>query len=311
MLGSRARAAFPLSVLLCLVVGLFVTACQPSGGSSSTSGSGSTVDAAKKAIQNTGSDTMLNVAQAWSEAYLKVKPGISVEISGGGSGVGIKDLIQGTVHIANCSRMIKSSERTQAIQNTGKEPQEFIVGYDGIGIYVHRDNPLTEITLGQLADIYKESGTTAKWSQLGVDSAKFCASDDIVRFSRQSNSGTYQYFRAAVLAKGDFKLGSNDLHGSKDVVEAVGTTACGIGYSGMGYKTDHVSFLGVAQAAGEIPYQPTTENVLNGNYAIARPLLMYTLGEPTGEIKEYLDWIFSPAGQKILEENGYVPLKSK
>jgi phosphate transport system substrate-binding protein len=304
MQGSRIHGALTAQLFACVMVTLLVSACSPKSDEGGNTETGS-------AIQNTGSDTMVNVAQAWAESYRKVKSSVSVEVSGGGSGAGIKDLIQGTVHIANCSRAMKASERQQAIANNpGREPKEYTVGYDGIGVYVHKDNPLETITLAQLADIYKEGGTITKWSELGVDASKFCSSDTIVRFSRQSNSGTYQFFREAVLAKGDFKLGSNDLHGSKDVVEAVGTTPCSIGYSGMGYKTDHVKFVNVAKKDGEPASAPTAETVLSEAYPIARPLLMYTLGEPTGEVKTYLDWIFSPDGQVILEENGYVPLET-
>jgi phosphate transport system substrate-binding protein len=127
--------------------------------------------------------------------------------------------------------------------------------------------------------------------------------------SRQSNSGTYHYFREALLGKArDFKLGSRDLHGSKDVVELVERTPCAIGYSGMGYATDHVKKLKIAKKAGEPAYEPTVETALNGMYPIARPLYMYSLGQPTGQIKEYLQWIYTDEGQKIVAESGYVPL---
>jgi phosphate transport system substrate-binding protein len=133
--------------------------------------------------------------------------------------------------------------------------------------------------------------------------------DEIILLSRQSNSGTYYYFREAVLGKGhDFKLGSRDMHGSKDVVELVSKTPAAIGYSGMGYATPDVKMLRVAKKAGDKAYAPTVENTLNHTYPIARPLFMYTLGEPSGAVKKYLDWIHSEAGQKIVVQSGYVPL---
>ena len=268
-------------------------------------------EAAQVTIKNKGSDTIVNLAQAWAEMYTDVSSSASIEVSGGGSGTGVAALINGTVDIANCSRQIKPKELEQATQNTGKVPQEFIVGYDALAVYVHHDTPLDKITIPQLADIYGEGGTISKWSDLGI-SHNNCPSDEIIRISRQSNSGTYFYFREALLGKSsDFKLGSLDLHGSKDVVEVIGRTPCAIGYSGMGYATSHVKMLEVAAADGAPYYAPNLENVLAKTYPIARPLYMYSLGEPTGEVKAYLDWILSEEGQKIVEKLGFVPLSSK
>lgn len=259
-------------------------------------------------IKNKGSDTMVNLAQAWAETYSGISDTVSVEVSGGGSGTGVAALINGTVDIANCSRQIKPKEKEEAEKNTGKEPIEFIVGYDALAVYVHKDNPINKITIPQLAEIYGEDGRLRKWNQLGIANAG-CRSDKIIRISRQSNSGTYFYFREALLGKErDFESGSLDLHGSKDVVEVIGRTLCAIGYSGMGYATDHVKMLEVATALDQPYYSPNLENVIAKTYPIARPLYMYSLGEPTGEAKAYLDWILSNKGQKIVEELGFVPL---
>jgi len=261
----------------------------------------------KTVIQNTGSDTMVNLAQAWAEEYANVAPGVSVEVSGGGSGTGIAALENGTVDIANSSRTVEPQEAEIARKNTGKEPKEYMVGYDALAVYVNKANPIEEITLAQLADIYAEGGKVTKWSEMGVTMP--AGADEIIRISRQSNSGTYAYFREAVLGKGhDLKLGSRDMHGSKDVVELVSKTPSAIGYSGMGYATPGVRMLRVARKAGDTAWAPTVENTLNQTYPIARPLLMYTLGEPTGEVKAYLDWVHSPAGQAIVRATGYVPL---
>ena len=265
----------------------------------------------KTVIQNAGSDTMVNLAQAWAEDYAGVESTVSVEIFGGGSGTGIAALINGTVDIANSSRQMKPEELERAEQNTGKRPVEFVVGYDALAVYVHRDNPLDEISIKQLAQIYGEKGNLTQWTQLGINHTA-CASDEIIRISRQSNSGTYYYFREALLGSTqDFKLGSRDLHGSKDVVDLVGSTPCTIGYSGMGYATEKVKMLKIAVKEGDTAYPPTLETGLYGTYPIARPLYMYTLGEPTGEIKTYIDWVFSEVGQEIVEKNGYVPLQKE
>lgn len=261
-------------------------------------------------IKNKGSDTMVNLAQAWAEAYTNISDTVSVEVSGGGSGTGVAALINGTVDIANCSRQVKEKEKQQAIENTGKEPIEYIVGYDALAVYVHKENPLDKITITQLAEIYGEDGNIIKWDQLGIANSG-CSSDRIIRISRQSNSGTYFYFREALLGKErDFELGSLDLHGSKDVVEVIGRTPCAIGYSGMGYATDHVKMLKVSKGKNEPYFAPNLDNVIAKTYPIARPLYMYSLGEPIGVAKEYLDWILSPVGQKIVEELGFVPLSS-
>lgn len=272
--------------------------------------SGTQNESGQSIIKNKGSDTMVNLAQAWAEAYSGVSDTVSVEVSGGGSGTGVAALINGTVDIANCSRQVKDKEKQQALENTGKEPIEYIVGYDALAVYVHKENPLKRITIPQLADIYGEDGEIIKWDQLGIANSG-CKSDKIIRISRQSNSGTYFYFREALLGKErDFELGSLDLHGSKDVVEVIGRTPCAIGYSGMGYATDHVKMLDIATASDEPYYAPNLENVIAKTYPIARPLYMYSLGEPSGEAKAYLDWILSAEGQKIVEELGFVPLES-
>ena len=281
----------------------FLTGC-----SSNSHGNSEPLRTKRSIIKNKGSDTMVNLAQAWAEEYTDVSATISVEVSGGGSGTGVAALINGTVDIANCSRQIKEKEKQQAIENTGKEPIEFIVGYDALAVYVHKDNPITQVTISQLAEIYGEKGQVMKWNQLGVANSG-CKSDKIIRISRQSNSGTFFYFREALLGKNrDFELGSLDLHGSKDVVEVVGRTPCSIGYSGMGYATDHVKMLKVAIDDNAPYYAPNLDNVIAKTYPIARPLYMYSLGVPEGAAKVYLDWILSDDGQKIVEKLGFVPL---
>ena len=294
--------------LTLLIYGSVIIGCSPTN--SNNNNNVATKGGAHVTIKNKGSDTMVNLAQAWAEKYIGVTSAASVEVSGGGSGTGVAALINGTVDIANCSRQIKPKELEQATQNTGKAPQEFIVGYDALAVYVHHDTPIDKITIPQLAEIYGEDGTITLWSHLGIQNSA-CPSDKIIRISRQSNSGTYFYFREALLGKDrDFELGSLDLHGSKDVVEVIGRTPCAIGYSGMGYATPDVKMLEIATAPSEPYYAPNLENVLAKSYPIARPLYMYSLGEPIGEVKAYLDWILSAEGQKIVQQLGFVPLES-
>lgn len=261
----------------------------------------------KTVIQNKGSDTMVNVAQVWAEEYGLVAPDVEVEVSGGGSGVGIAALLKGAVDIANASRDIKPEEVQQAAKNTGKAPQGFIVGYDALAVYVHKDNPLSEVTVEQLAQIFAEGGPVTRWSQIGVK-IPGVTDDTIVRVSRQSSSGTYEFFREHVLGQRDFKQGSRDLNGSKEVVELVGSTLTAIGYSGMGYATPAVKKLKLAAKAGAPAYEPSVGSVTNKTYPLARSLHLYTLGEAQGPVKKYIDWIMSEAGQKIVQDAGYVPI---
>lgn len=257
-------------------------------------------------IQNKGSDTLLNVAQAWAEAYAAVNPNVAVAVTGGGSGTGISAMINGTVDIANASRKMRDPE-IEAARANGVEPIEFIVGYDALAVYVHEDNPVGTLTLSQLKGIYGEGGALTRWSDLGVE-VPGCASDEIVLVSRQNNSGTYVYFREAVLGDDtEYKLGSRDMHGSKDVVDLVENTPCAIGYSGLAYATEHVAMPCIASDEGGDCVEPTIASAVDGSYPIARPLMMYTAGEPLGAVKDYMDWILSTEGQCVIFERGYAP----
>jgi len=216
-------------------------------------------------------------------------------------------LEKGAVDIASASRNIKREEIEQTKKNTGKEPKEFIVGYDALAVFVHKDNPLGKISLEKLSGIFIEGGALTRWSQLGVR-IPGVKDDRIVLVSRQSSSGTYSFFRERVLHKKDFRLGSLDMNGSKEVVELVSNTKTAIGYSGMGYATEDVKMLCVSIHESDTAIPPTMENALKKKYPLARSLLMYTLGEPAGDGKDFIDWILSKAGQTIVKDNGYVPL---
>ncbi len=228
-------------------------------------------------IQMKGSDTMVNVAQVWAEEYGTAAPDVEVEVSGGGSGVGIAALIKGAVDVATASRDHKPSETEQAVKNTGKRPVGLTVGYDALAVYVHKDNPMTEITFEQLAQIFAVGGTVTRWSQLGITLPEV-ADDEIARVSRQSSSGTYEFFREHVLDEKDFKLGSRDMNGSKEVVELIANTKTAIGYSGMGYATPEVKMLRVARVSGEPAVEPSVASALDKTYPLARSLQLYTLG---------------------------------
>ena len=285
-----------------LAVAIMITGCGGSGDNGSTKGED------ESAIRIEGSDTMVNLAQAWAERYQESNSSVEIEVSGGGSGVGIKSLISGQADMANASRKMKDSEKTRAKEELGKDPVELIVGRDALAVYVHKDNPIDEISLAQLKAIYADGGNITNWSDIGITMPEGTA-DEITRVSRQNNSGTYAYFRESVLDEEDFKLGSIDQSGSKDVVALVSTTLNSIGYSGMGYATPDVKMLKIKSSDDGEAVEPNAENVINNTYPIARPLHIYTIGEATGNVKEYLDWIMSDAGQAVVTEMGYVPVK--
>jgi phosphate transport system substrate-binding protein len=269
---------------------------------------------AREMIQNKGSDTLVNVAQAWAEIYPKSHPDVIIAVSGGGSGTGIAAMINGTVDIANASRKMKSKELKKA-KSMGQNPIEHVVGYDALAVYVHGNNPAKSFSITQLARVFGRGGDATKWSDLGLK-VPGCKSDKIVVVSRQNNSGTYAYFKKAVLKtaakagvikKGSFRQGTLDMHGSKDVVDLVEKTPCAIGYSGLAYVTDHVKMVCIASTDGGACVNPSVATASDRSYPIARPLFMYTNGEPKGAIKGYMDWILSDAGQCILKDKGYAP----
>lgn len=258
-------------------------------------------------IQNRGSDTLVNVAQIWAEAYYKVDPKVAIAVSGGGSGTGFASLIDGTADIANSSREIRWIEKSQA-QNNGRDPVEFIVGYDALVVFVNKANPLNTISLEKLDGFYGESGKIDHWDQLGVK-VPGCTGQDIIRVGRENNSGAYAYFREEVLKNMDYKNGSMDMGGSKAVTDLVEKTPCAIGYSGLAYDNDHVKMLCISSKEGDKCIEPSEKTPSDKSYPIARLLFMYTNGTPTGEVKKYLDWILSDAGQCIIKKKGYAPVR--
>ena len=246
---------------------------------------------------------------------LKGENGVSQFVQSGGWMEGVMN-INFSSHAAYMEHLLvklekglKDKEVKQA-QEKGIEPKEHVVGFDALAVFLHKDNPAVNLTIDQLKAIYGEGGALEKWSDLGL-TVPGCPSDEIVRVSRQNNSGTYVYFKEAVLGKtGEYKLGSRDMHGSKDVVDLVLNTPCAIGYSGLAYATDEVKLGCIIAEEGKDCVLPSTATALDGTYPIARPLFMYTAGEPTGNTKTYLDWILSDTGQCIIAEKGYAPIRN-
>jgi phosphate transport system substrate-binding protein len=290
----------PIVCLLFLVVSCIVAGCapaQPVGDKPQP--------VASQSIENMGSDTLVNLALAWAEAYMHLRPDVRISVTGGGSGTGIAALINGTVDIANASREMKLEELNAARAN-GIIPKEFTVARDAIAIVVHPSNPVTALTLQQLSDIYTDRITN--WSQVGGENRP------IVLLSRESNSGTYVYFLENVVRLGDSKsqlLFSPDtllMPSSEGISAEVRQNPNAIGYDGLGYVTADQKTLAVAAGVGSRPVLPSAETVNQGTYPISRPLYMYAAGEPTGAIKDYLDWIQND-GQAMVTVLGFVPLR--
>ena len=261
-------------------------------------------DSTSETITVAGSDTMLQVGLSWADAYKSVDPDVAVSVQGEGSSTGFKALIDDTAQIAHSSRQIKDSEAEKIKAARGADAIEHIVGWDGIAVYINEGNPVKSLSIAQLKEIWAEGGSISNWNQVGGPDL------EIKRFGRSNSSGTYGYFQKAVLGSGtEFKPGTSASPGSSAVVESCVTTPSAIGYSGMSYKTEHVGWLAISAEEGGEAVEPSIENVKAKKYPIARPLYIYTVGEPTGKAKEYLEWIKSEAGQKVVSEQGFVPYK--
>ena len=291
--------AVPLILLVSLLI---CSACGGSPGQTTPSAGTSAY------IQNKGSDTIVNLALAWAERYQTEHPDISISVTGGGSGTGIAALINGTVDIANASRAITADEIKQAKAN-GINPVQVVISRDAIAVVVNPQNPVRRLTLQQISDIY--SGKIDNWTGVGGDDRP------IVRLSRETNSGTHVYFLQTVIRLGDPKnttLFSTDtllLPSSEGIINEVRQNPNAIGYDGLGYIPPDLmnSVIAVAVDAGGAYVIPSITTVNNNSYPVSRDLYMYTNGQPTGAIKDYLNWILSPEAQKIVADLGFVPIK--
>ena len=261
---------------------------------------------ATQTIINKGSDTMVNLALAWAEAYTAQHPEVRISVTGGGTGTGIAALINGTVDIANASRAMEPEEVDEARAN-GIEPVEHIVAGDAIAVVVNPTNPVSALTIDQLSDIF--TGKITRWPEVGGEDRP------IVLLSRESNSGTHIYFLENVVRKGEkdnqsvFSPDTLLMPSSEGISAEIRQNPNAIGYDGLGYVTPDQKTINVARRAGEHYIPPSIETAKDGSYPIARVLYMYTNGQPTGIIRQYLDWIMSEDGQKIVEELGFVPLR--
>jgi phosphate transport system substrate-binding protein len=287
-----------LSAIIIFVL-LFSASCGPASSSTETAS-----DSPATYIENKGSDTIVNLALAWAERYQAEHPEVRISVTGGGSGTGIAALINGTVDIANASRKIKEEEIADA-QGNGIEPVEHIIARDAIAVIVNPQNPVSQLTLKQISDIY--SGKISNWSEVGGEDRP------IVRLSRETNSGTHVYFLETVLRLGNsddktlFSMDTLLLPSSEGIIAEVRQNPNAIGYDGLGYVPKDLKMIAIAEQEGGAYVLPSISTVNDKTYAIARDLYMYTDGEPTGIIKDYLDWILDSEAQEIVAELGFVP----
>jgi phosphate transport system substrate-binding protein len=257
-------------------------------------------------LENKGSDTMVNLALYWAEEYQKLHPEVRISVTGGGSGTGISSLINNTVDLANASRQIKSEEIESAKEN-GVDPIEYVVARDAIAVIVHPDNPINQLTLQEISDIY--TGIIDNWIQLGGEDRP------IVRLSRETNSGTHVYFLEEVIRLGNsddktiFSANTLLLPSSEGIIAEVRANRNAIGYDGLGYITEEVKVLGIAREEGLDYIFPSLSTVNDNLYAISRNLYIYAPGTPPTFVKEYLDWIMTSEGQKIVADLGFIPVK--
>jgi len=288
---------FILLVITSLTI-VFSTSCGPA------SSEGAASDSSATYIENKGSDTIVNLALAWAERYQSNHPEIRISVTGGGSGTGIASLINGTVDLANASRKIKEEEVEEAESN-GIDPVEHIIARDAIAVIVNPENPVSQLTLKQISDIY--SGKYSNWSEVGGEDRP------IVRLSRETNSGTHVYFLETVLRLGNsddktlFSMDTLLLPSSEGIIAEVRQNPNAIGYDGLGYVPDDLKMIAIAEEEGGAFVLPSIPTVNDKSYPIARDLYMYTDGQPRGIVKEYLDWILSAEAQEIVAELGFVP----
>ncbi len=288
------------TILILLMIGLVFLGigCTGSKNNEGPSQAGETPAGESKGIFLKGSDTILPLAQAEAEEFMVENPDKSVTVTGGGSGVGIAALIDGEVNIATASREMKTDE-IEAAKANGINPIEHTIAYDGISVVVNPSNPVSELTFGQLRGIY--NGSISNWKDVGGEDRP------IAVISRDSSSGTYEYFKEAILLGDEYRPDALTQPATGGVVWEVSQNPGAIGYIGVAYLDKSVKALNLN--AGNGSEAPTSENILSGAYPLSRPLYFYTNGEPTGLTKEFIDFVMSENGKSIISEVGYFPVQ--
>lgn len=257
-------------------------------------------------IQVKGSDTMVNLGQAWAEKFMQDNSGSFVAVTGGGSGTGIAALINSTCDVAETSRSLKKEEIKLA-QDRGVNPIEHIVASDGIAVVVNPSNPVSNLAMDELRGIFM--GIITNWKEVGGQDKR------IVILSREVNSGTHVFFKEHVLRRGkekgpeEFAPDALLMSSSQAIADEVAGNSNAIGYYGMGYISSKQKTIAVAKDEKSGYVSPTVENVISGKYPISRPLFLYTNGEAKGLVKKFIDFCFSKEGQGIVAKIDFVPIK--
>lgn len=255
---------------------------------------------AAKPVTIKGSDTMVIMNARLAEAYMARNPGKTIQVTGGGSGVGIAALINGTTDIAAASRPIKTSEIDKLKSRFAATGHATPIARDGLSVYLHTSNSVRELTLAQLRDIY--TGRITNWKDVGGKNAT------IILYSRENSSGTYTYFKDNVLMGKDYSPRAQTLQGTAAVVNAVANDPNGIGYGGAAYAKG-IRFAAVKKDAQSAAFEPNLTTIRSGQYPITRFLYLYTRTRPTAELKKFLDWCSSPEAQALVTKVGYYPVK--
>lgn len=293
---KRSIGSVGMSILLLamLAAGMMMSGC--SRGDDGAGGE-------KTFITIKGSDTMVHLVSTWAEEFMRVNPGIEVSVTGGGSGTGIAALLNGTTDICAASRMIQNKE-TEFASQKGIVPIEIVVARDGIVVVVNPANPVAELTIEQIGNIF--TGATQRWDQIGGGAEK------IEILSRESSSGTYVFFQKKVLDKMDYSQRAKLMPATSTIVQSVASNKNAIGYVGLGYAMaakEKIKILAIKADDSSAAVIPSEQTVRSGEYEIARPLRLYTNGQATGTVKKFIDFCLSSQGQEIVEQTGYVAVQ--
>lgn len=247
-----------------------------------------------------GSDTMVILNQRWAERYMRDQSDVVIQVTGGGSGTGIAALLSGSTDICASSRPMKDKERLALQAKTGQAPVQISVAKDGIAVYLNAANPLSSLTIDQVARVYR--GKITRWSELGGPDQK------IILYARENNSGTYEFFKEHVLKKRDFTPFAQCLPGTASVANAVARDPRGIGFGGAAYAKG-IKFIGLSADEGGDPIRPDEKHILDGTYPVSRDLYFYLRAPAAGPAKDFIDFVLSPEGQAIVAKVGYYPLR--
>ncbi len=290
-----------MSAALCAVLSAGCMKPESGGGGATSGGAPTGSGGGSISLSLKGSDTMVQLAQVWAQEFMNSHKGAAITVTGGGSNTGIAALVNKGTDLANASRPMKDEEKAEAAKK-GVEPREFIVAQDALSVIVHLSNPVNELTIEQLKGIY--TGKIANWKEVGGPDQR------IVLNSRETSSGTYVFFQEHVLGKGTPFASTTMLQPSTtQIVNNVAQDKGGIGYVGLGFLNDKVKAVKLKSDASSPAVEAKVETVLDKTYPLARPLYQYTNGEPSGAVKQWLDWVMGPEGQAIVKKLDFVPVQ--